>query len=77
MNKNIIKIIKEEIENFEKEDSLEMPEKTDPTKGVVAPSQKVISDVCEKEKFCKKCNFCSLDKVRSWSCGSVICKETF
>jgi hypothetical protein len=54
MNKNIIKIIKEEIENFEKEDSLEMPEKTDPTKGVVAPSQKVISDVCEKEKFCKK-----------------------
>jgi hypothetical protein len=54
MNKNIIKIIKEEIENFEAEESLEMPEKTDPTKGVVAPSKKVLSDVCEKEKFCKK-----------------------
>jgi hypothetical protein len=28
--------------------------KTDPVKGVVAPSKKVISDVCEKEEFCKK-----------------------
>lgn len=28
--------------------------KTDPSKGIVSPSYKVISDVCEKEKFCKK-----------------------
>jgi len=28
--------------------------KTDPSKGIVAPSKKVMSDVCEKEKFCKK-----------------------
>ncbi|MEY4573362.1 MAG: hypothetical protein RLZ10_2646 [Bacteroidota bacterium] len=27
---------------------------TDPSQGIVAPSQKVVSDVCEKEKFCKK-----------------------
>lgn len=27
---------------------------TDPSKGIVSPSQKVVSDVCEKEKFCKK-----------------------
>jgi len=27
--------------------------KTDPTKGIVSPSHKVIKDVCEKEKFCK------------------------
>lgn len=33
---------------------LVMEEDTDPSKGYVAPSQKVISDVCEKEKFCKR-----------------------
>lgn len=27
---------------------------SDPSKGYIAPSKKVISDVCEKEKFCKK-----------------------
>ena len=65
MNKKITKIIKEEIENFEKEDSIEMPEKTDPTKGVVAPSKKVLSDVCEKEKFCKKQGPITFGQLRS------------
>jgi len=63
----INKIIKEELKDFEekgfedmesiepeKGEEIELPLETDPSKGVVAPSQKVISDVCEKEKFCKK-----------------------
>ncbi len=63
----IKKIIKEEIRGFEeksledmesnepeKGEEIELPLETDPSKGIVAPSQKVISDVCEKEKFCKK-----------------------
>lgn len=63
----IKKIIKEEVKDFEekgledmesnepeKGEEIELPLETDPSKGIVAPSQKVISDVCEKEKFCKK-----------------------
>jgi hypothetical protein len=63
----IKKIIKEEVKDFEekgledmesnepeKGEEIELPLETDPPKGIVAPSQKVISDVCEKEKFCKK-----------------------
>jgi hypothetical protein len=48
MKKIIKEILKEELESQEEKLS------TDPSKGIVAPSQKVISDVCEKEKFCKK-----------------------
>ena len=52
MENLIKKIIKEELEDSEQE--LNLPDRTDPSKGEVAPSKKVISDICEKEKFCKK-----------------------
>ena len=59
MDNLIKKIIKEELENsndgsLDSEDNIDLPLDTDPTKGFVAPSKKVISDVCEKEKFCKR-----------------------
>jgi len=50
--KNLRKIIREEIENSEFE--WDLPKKTNPEEGVVAPSKKVIQDICEKEKFCQK-----------------------
>jgi len=37
--------------NYKKED---FPEHTDPKTGYVSPSSKVITDICEKEKFCKR-----------------------
>lgn len=55
--KEIIKKILREVEEEENSDELsfeDLPKETDPSKGIVAPSQKVISDVCEKEKFCQK-----------------------
>ena len=36
--------------NYKRED---LPAHTDPSKQIVSPSSKVISDICEKEKFCK------------------------
>ena len=36
--------------NYKRED---LPLHTDPSKQIVSPSSKVISDICEKEKFCK------------------------
>lgn len=36
--------------NYKRED---LPKETDPSKQIVSPSSKVISDICEKEKFCK------------------------
>jgi len=54
MDKLIRKIIREEVDNLEDESELNLDIKTDPSKGVVAPSKKVISDICEKEKFCQK-----------------------
>jgi hypothetical protein len=54
--KHLIKqILKEEYSDSEiKNPSEDETLRTDPSKGIVSPSQKVISDVCEKEKFCKK-----------------------
>lgn len=49
MEYNLKKIIREEI----KLSGEEIP-KTDPESGYVSPSSKVIGDVCQKEKFCKK-----------------------
>ena len=54
MDKLIRKIILEETEEVNADDLFKEPLKTDPSKGIVAPSKKVISDVCEKEKFCQK-----------------------
>ena len=54
MKELIRKILKESEEELENQNLEELPKETDPSKGAVAPSQKVISDVCEKEKFCKK-----------------------
>lgn len=49
MKYNLKQIIREEIELSGEE----IP-KTDPESGYVSPSSKVIGDVCQKEKFCKK-----------------------
>lgn len=45
---NLNSIVKKELSKIITEVS------SDPSKGYIAPSKKVISDVCEKEKFCKK-----------------------
>lgn len=52
--KKILREVEEEEENVDKLSFEDLPKETDPSKGIVAPSQKVISDVCEKEKFCQK-----------------------
>lgn len=52
--KKILREVEEEGENVDKLSFEDLPKETDPSKGIVAPSQKVISDVCEKEKFCRK-----------------------
>ena len=70
MDNLIKKIIKEELENsndgsLDSEDNIDLPLDTDPTKGVVAPSKKVISDICEKEKFCKKQGPITFGQLRS------------
>ena len=54
MKEIIRKILKETEEELDNSNLEDLPKHTDPSKGVVAPSQKVISDVCEKEQFCKK-----------------------
>jgi hypothetical protein len=63
MENLIKKIIKEELEDSEQE--LNLPDRTDPSKGEVAPSKKVISDICEKEKFCKKQGPITFGQLRS------------
>ena len=52
--RKILREVEEEEENVDKLSFEDLPKETDPSKGIVAPSQKVISDVCEKEKFCQK-----------------------
>lgn len=54
MKEIIRKILKETEEELDNSNLIDLPKHTEPSKGVVAPSQKVISDVCEKEQFCKK-----------------------
>jgi hypothetical protein len=54
MKELIKKILRESEEELGNPNLVVLPKYTDPSKSVVAPSQKVISDVCEKEKFCKK-----------------------
>ena len=48
--------------NYKKED---LPTHTDPSKQIVSPSSKVISDICEKEKFCKKQGPITFGQLRS------------
>ena len=48
--------------NYKKED---LPAHTDPSKQIVSPSSKVISDICEKEKFCKKQGPITFGQLRS------------
>ena len=65
MKELIKKILRESEEELENSNLEELPKYTDPSKGVVAPSQKVISDVCEKEKFCKKQGPITFGQLRS------------
>jgi len=48
--------------NYKKED---FPTHTDPSTGYVSPSSKVITDICEKEKFCKKQGPITFGQLRS------------
>ena len=60
--------------NYKRED---LPAHTDPSKQIVSPSSKVISDICEKEKFCKSQGPITFGQLRKIIESLIINKEIY